>query len=160
MEKVNGKGDTGGMLGTVNAAFHGVSPRDPALLSPTVLAYVGDTIFDLFVRTYYMETTDQTAHGLHVRCASKVCAKAQAAGFFRAEPMLSEEELSIYKRGRNTHLGTVPKNAKIADYRTATGFEALLGYLYLSGRDERLSQIVRAALTDGEQTPDGAPPKP
>lgn len=160
MEKVNGKGDTGGMLGTVNAAFHGVSPRNPALLSPTVLAYVGDTIFDLFVRTYYMETTDQTAHGLHVRCASKVCAKAQAAGFFRVEPMLNEEELSIYKRGRNTHLGTVPKNAKIADYRTATGFEALLGYLYLSGQDERLSQIVRAVLTDGDQAPGGTPLKP
>lgn len=149
MERIGEKGDTGGMLGVVNAAFHGVSPRDPALLSPSVLAYVGDTVYDLFVRTYYLETTDQTAHGLHVRCASKVCAKAQAESFFRVEQMLSDEELSIYKRGRNTHLGSVPKNAKIADYRTATGFEALLGYLYLSNREARLSELVRAALITG-----------
>ncbi|MCE5235672.1 MAG: ribonuclease III domain-containing protein [Clostridiaceae bacterium] len=149
MERIGEKGDAGGMLGAVNAAFHGVSPRDPALLSPSVLAYVGDTVYDLFVRTYYLETTDQTAHGLHVRCAARVCAKAQAESFFRVEQMLSDEELGIYKRGRNTHLGSVPKNAKIADYRTATGFEALLGYLYLSNREARLSELVRAALITG-----------
>ena len=120
MERIGEKGDAGGMLGAVNAAFHGVSPRDPALLSPSVLAYIGDTVYDLFVRTYYLETTDQTAHGLHMSCASRVCARAQAASFFRVEQMLSAEELAIYKRGRNAHLGAVPKNAKIADYRTAT----------------------------------------
>lgn len=152
MEKIGEKGDAGALLDTVNAAFCGVAPRDPALLSPVVLAYLGDTVYDLFVRTYYVETTDQTAHGLHVRCASRVCAKAQAEGFFRAAPMLTEEELSVYKRGRNAHMGSVPKNAKIADYRTATGFEALLGYLYLSKREGRLAEIVRAALLAGGAT--------
>jgi ribonuclease-3 family protein len=146
MEKLCGKDDTGSMLDTVNAAFHGINPRDPALLSPAVLAYIGDTVFDLFVRTYYLETTDQTAHGLHMSSALRVCAKAQAESFFKVEPHLSEQELSVYKRGRNAHLGTVPKNAKIADYRTATGFEALLGYLYLSKQEKRLAEIVRAAL--------------
>ncbi|HWS28834.1 MAG TPA: ribonuclease III domain-containing protein [Clostridia bacterium] len=150
MEKLVGKNDTSGMLETVNAAFHGIDPRDPALLSPAVLAYIGDTVYDLFVRTYYLETTDQTAHGLHMSCTTRVCAKAQAESFFRVEPLLSERELSVYRRGRNAHLGTVPKNAKIADYRTATGFEALLGYLYLSKQEKRLAEIVRAALFASE----------
>ncbi|HWR18881.1 MAG TPA: ribonuclease III domain-containing protein [Clostridia bacterium] len=146
MEKLGEKDEKSGMLNTVNAAFHGINPRNPALLSPTVLAYIGDTVFDLFVRTYYLEATDQTAHGLHVSCASKVCAKAQAEAFFKVEPHLNEQELAVYKRGRNAHLGAVPKNAKITDYRTATGLEALLGYLYLSNQEERLAKIVRMAL--------------
>ncbi len=151
MERINEKGDTSGMLGVVNAAFHGISPRDPALLSPSVLAYIGDTVFDLFVRTYFTLSTDQTAHGLHLSCAGRVCARAQAEGFFRVEPMLTEEELYFYKRGRNAHLGTVPKNAKITDYRVATGFEALLGYLYLSRQDERLTKIISAVLFGGAE---------
>ena len=108
-------------------------PKDPKQLGPLVLAYIGDTIYDLFVRTELVDSTTLTAHGLHIGAAKRVCAKAQAAAF---------------RRGRNAHMGSVPKNAAIIDYRIATGMEALVGYLYLSGKDERLSQLMRIALHD------------
>ncbi|MBR5947802.1 MAG: ribonuclease III [Clostridia bacterium] len=120
---------------------------DPAQLAPLSLAYMGDTVYDLFVRTMLLETTTLTVHGLHQRAAKLVCAKAQAAAFRAIEPLLDEKELSVYRRGRNSHIGTVPKSASIMDYRTATGLEALIGFLYLSGENERLNEIMRLILS-------------
>lgn len=120
--------------------------KDPRQMSPLVLAYIGDAVYDLFVRTLLVECSDATAHGMHMQAAGRVCAAAQAEAFRRIEPHLGEEELAVYKRGRNAHMGTVPKNARIADYRTATGLEALMGYLYLSGQDARMNQLMRLAL--------------
>lgn len=77
--------------------------------------------------------------GLHIGAAKRVCAKAQAAAFRRIEALLTDDESAVFRRGRNAHMGSVPKNAAIIDYRIATGMEALVGYLYLSGKDERLS---------------------
>ena len=124
---------------------------DPAQLAPLSLAYMGDTVYDLFVRTMLLETTTLTVHGLHQRAAKLVCAKAQAAAFRAIEPLLSEKELSVYKRGRNSHIGTVPKSASIMDYRTATGLEALIGFLYLSGENERLNEIMRLILSESAE---------
>ena len=107
---------------------------------------MGDTVYDLFVRTMLLETTTLTAHGLHERAAKLVCAKAQAAAFRLIEPTLTEEELSVFRRGRNSHIGTVPKSASIMDYRIATGLEALIGWLYLSGNDERIRELMAKAL--------------
>ncbi|MDR0840830.1 MAG: Mini-ribonuclease 3 [Christensenellaceae bacterium] len=137
---------TATLFAGVNAAL-GLPGKAPRLLSPLVLAYIGDTVYDLYVRTQLVLSSDAGVHGLHVQSAGRVCAAAQAKALRAVERMLLEDELYIYRRGRNSHMGTVPKHASIADYRTATGFEALLGYLYLSGQDARLSAILRAALT-------------
>ena len=120
--------------------------RDPAQCSPLVLAYIGDTIYDLFVRTILVSAGDLTTHKLHLAAAKHVCAAAQAKAFQKIEPTLCEEELAISRRGRNAHMGTIPKNATIRDYRAATGFETLIGYLYLAGMDERLCTLMNAAI--------------
>ena len=130
----------------------GSGVHDPSQIAPLSLAYMGDTVYDLFVRTLLLETTTLTAHGLHERAAKLVCAKAQAAAFRRIEPMLTEEELGVFRRGRNSHIGTVPKSASIMDYRVATGLEALIGWLYLSGRDERISSLMAEALSGEAST--------
>ena len=148
MEYANETLNPGGLLSLVSAGLPELRRRDPRQMSPLVLAYIGDTVYDLFVRTLLLERSDATAHGMHIEAAKRVCAAAQAEAFRRDEPLLTEEELAVYKRGRNAHMGTVPKNARIADYRAATGLEALLGYLYLSGQDARLASLVRAALAE------------
>ena len=125
--------------------------NDPAQLAPLSLAYIGDTVYDLFVRTMLLETTTLTVHGLHKRAAKLVCAKAQAEAFRAIEPMLGEKELAVYKRGRNSHIGTVPKSASIMDYRTATGLEALIGFLYLSGENGRINEIMRLILSESAE---------
>lgn len=135
-----------------------ISSVSPSQMSPLVLAYIGDTVYDLFVRTMLVESTTLSAHGLHMRAAKLVCAAAQSRTFLRIEQLLSEEEMSVFKRGRNAHMGTVPKNAEIIDYRRATGLEALMGYLYLLGRDERLSELMRAAFGNGDNEPEKANP--
>ncbi|MDO4544430.1 MAG: ribonuclease III domain-containing protein [Clostridia bacterium] len=120
--------------------------QKPSQLPVLSLAYVGDTVYDLFVRTYLVETREVPVHELHLRSSELVCAKGQAAAFFRIEKLLSEEETAIYKRGRNAHSGTVPKNASVGDYRVATGLEALLGYLFLCGEDARINTLMRYAI--------------
>ena len=126
------------MLGLVCAGLPDLRRRDARQVSPLVLAYIGDTIYDLFVRTLLVERTDATAHKMHLQAAKHVCAAAQAEASRRILPLLSEEECTIFKRGRNAHMGTVPKHAQIADYRAATGL--------LSGADTRLAELMRMAL--------------
>lgn len=134
----------------VCAALPPLPDKDPRQTSPLVLAYIGDTLYDLYVRSYCLRKSDAGAHGLHMQAAGMVCASAQAQAFRLVEDMLDEEELSVFKRGRNAHMGTVPKHATIADYRTATGFEALLGYLYLYDRDVRITQIMQRVMAANE----------
>lgn len=137
------------MHNSVMRAFSGLAEKDAAKAAPLVLAYIGDTVYDLYVRTMLIHSTDLTAHGLHMKAIGHVRASAQAAAYRKAEPLLTEEEIAVYKRGRNASISTVPKHAEMADYRAATGFEALVGYLYLCGRDERIAFIMRAALSEG-----------
>ena len=136
------------LIDGVRSALPDASGRDAALLSPLVLAYIGDTVYDLYVRTHLVLTHDGTAHTLHMMAAKRVCARAQAEAFRRIEGELTGEELSVFKRGRNAHMGTVPKHASISDYRAATGVEALFGFLYLQGRDERLETLMSLALKE------------
>ncbi len=126
--------------------------REPSQLSPLVLAYVGDTVYDLFVRTMLVNNSDATVHGMHVRAAEYVCAAAQAAASERVSPLLNEKEQAIFRRARNAHIGTIPKNASIGAYRAATGLEAVVGYLYLLGEDERLKELMRTILERDAQT--------
>lgn len=140
------------LVGSVSGAFAktAVSHSDPTQLGPLVLAYIGDTVFDLYVRTELVLSTGLTAHGLHMAAAKRVCASAQAESFRRVEPMLTEEELAVYRRGRNGHMGTIPRNASIGDYRSATGLEAVIGWLYLKGNDARINELMSAMLSGAE----------
>lgn len=122
--------------------------RAPTQIAPLSLALVGDTVYDLYVRTLLVSTRDGTPHTLHLLAAKYVCAAGQAAAFRRIEHMLTEQELGVYKRGRNAHSGTVPKNASVADYHTASGFESLLGWLYLNDSNARLNELMRAAIQE------------
>ncbi|MEA5058531.1 MAG: ribonuclease III domain-containing protein [Candidatus Pelethousia sp.] len=146
--KHENQGDT--LLSRIRAAL-GLPEKDPRQLSPLVLAYVGDTVYDLYVRTRLILSSDATAHGLHMQATRLVCAWAQAAALHAIVDTLSEDELAVYKRGRNSHMGTVPKNAAIQDYRAATGLEALLGYLYLRGQDARLTELMALILPPKEE---------
>ncbi len=116
----------------------------PALYSPLVLAYIGDGVYELYVRSRLIEEhSDMPPHKLHVLSSAHVKAKAQSRAMVIVETILTEEELAIYKRGRNAKSATVPKNADVTEYRRATGFEALIGYLYLKGDTGRLDEIMK-----------------
>lgn len=131
----------------IASAYDGGAGRDVKEAAPLALAFIGDTVYDLYVRTHLLDTLSATPHKLHLAAAKCVCAAGQAAAFRRVEAELTQEELTQYKRGRNAHSGTLPKNASVADYHTASGFEALIGWLYLSGQDARMTQLMRRALS-------------
>ncbi len=123
------------------------------MLNPLVLAYIGDTIYDLFVRTYIIAMEDGTVHKLNNMAIRYVNASSQCSALHSIEEALTDEEKNIVRRGRNVKSNTVPKNADIGEYRWATGLEALLGYLYLTGEKERLFYIMELIL--GEESGDG-----
>lgn len=108
------------------------------MIPPLTLAYIGDSVYELYIRERLLSMGVTNVHLMHDRAINYVKAKAQAEGLRRIMDILTEEELDIVKRGRNAKSYTVPKNANIQDYRHATGLEALLGYLYLKRDNERL----------------------
>ena len=114
--------------------------------SPLTLAFLGDCVFDLIIRTVIVERGNRTAESLHKKKSVVVKAQTQARMAELLLPSLSEEELAVYKRGRNAKSYSTAKNASVSDYRKATGFEALLGYLYLQDMEERIIQLVKTAL--------------
>lgn len=120
-----------------------VSPRQ---LSPLVLAYIGDSIFDLVVKTKIVTAGNTQVNKMNRAASSIVKAESQSKMIGYLEDKLTEEEGSVYKRGRNAKSYTSAKNASISDYRRATGFEALMGYLYLSGQYERMCELIKDAL--------------
>lgn len=113
---------------------------NPNLLSPSVLAFVGDGVYGLLVRTYLAEVNRPSGE-LHRLSVKLVNATAQAEAFRLIEARLSEKEMSVFKRGRNFHTGNTPKNSTGGEYHTATGLETLFGFLYLSGQKERVSEL-------------------
>lgn len=121
--------------------------KKPSQYSPLVLAYIGDSVYEVYVRSRVIEEhEDMPAYKLHRQSIEYVKAHAQSNSMEVLESLLSEKELAVYKRGRNAKSATVPKNADLTDYRRATGFEALVGYLYLSGENERLEEIMKIAF--------------
>lgn len=114
-------------------------------LPPLTLAYVGDAVYELYVRVALAEGGLTRTNSMHKQAVSRVRAQAQASILRSLLPTLSEEELSIAKRGRNAKGGSVPKGASVADYRLATGFEAMVGYLFLSGRESRIKELLDEA---------------
>ena len=117
-------------------------------LSPVTLAYVGDSVYELLVRTFTVAQGNVPAKELHRRSvALSNCAFQAKALRCVLEPLFTLEEADICRRGRNAHVGHVPKNAQVADYHAATALECLFGYLYLSGRQDRLAAFFEA-VTD------------
>ncbi|MDY3972237.1 MAG: ribonuclease III domain-containing protein [Clostridia bacterium] len=120
--------------------------KKPSQFSPLALAYIGDGVYELFVRTKVIEEHENMpANKLHKKTVQYVKAHAQANSIDAMLPHLTEDETAVYKRGRNAKSNTTPKNADMADYRKATGFEALIGFLYLSGENERLHELMNIA---------------
>lgn len=114
---------------------------DVNMLSPLNLAFVGDTVFDLFVRETLVCQANRPVNKLHQKATRLVKASSQARAVERIKDSLTQEEQSIIRRGRNAHTNHKAKNMTEADYHTATGLEALFGYLYLKGEIERLREI-------------------
>lgn len=114
-------------------------------LSPLVLAYVGDSIYDLLVRTHITKKNINIKN-LHINSIKYVSAKAQSELINKVYDNLTEEEIEIFKRGRNAKSHTVPKNQELSDYKRATGLEALFGYLYLLNRHKRLVEIFEEMI--------------
>ena len=107
-------------------------------------------MFELLVRERLAAQGSMPAHILHKKAVKKVCAVAQARGYDRVEPLLTDEELGILKRGRNANSTHVPRSCDPSDYRKATGVEALFGYLYLTGQTERIEELFAIIFQEGE----------
>ncbi len=123
---------------------------NPNLYSPLTLAYIGDAVYELYIRTYIMHSVNMPVSKLHKASTRYVSAKAQANIIKKIMDSLTEEEISAYKRGRNAHSYTSAKNADIIDYRMATGLEALIGYVYTKKDTERLEEIMLMCIKAAE----------
>ena len=116
------------------------------LMSPLVWAYVGDSVYELFIRSHLVETTKLKPHKLHIETIKYVKAKAQADILEKLQDNLTDKEKEIVRRTRNTENHHLPKNADPADYMHATAFEGLIGYLYLSDQKERIEEILKMCI--------------
>ena len=130
----------------------GLEEQDLRTYSPLTLAYIGDAIFELVVRTVLVERKNTQAEKLHKAATKIVKAETQALLIEAVKDDLTEEELAVYKRGRNAKAVTLAKNATMSEYRRATGFEALMGYLYLKGDMERMIKLIRLGVEKAEVT--------
>ena len=133
----------------LNEQFHR-EDVDIRTYSPLTLAYIGDAIYDLLIRTLLVEKGNTQVNKLHKRASSLVKAEKQSQMIEILELHFTKEEEQIYKRGRNAKSFTSAKNASIADYRRATGFEAVMGYLYLTGKYHRMIDLVKLGLEPGK----------
>ena len=120
--------------------------QEVKLMNPLVWAYVGDCIYELYIRTFLINTTKMKVHELHVKASTYVKASSQAKILKNVENELTEEEKDIVRRARNTQNHHLPKNANPADYMYATAFEGLIGYLYLTKNFKRLKEILQKSL--------------
>lgn len=120
-------------------------PDEARLMQPSVLAFIGDAVFNLFIRERLIMNKKGTSHQLHILATDYVKASSQSKISKALMDNFTEEEAYIFRRGRNAKSTTIPKNAEVQDYKYATGFEALLGYLYLTKQNERLYQLMEQA---------------
>jgi len=115
-------------------------------VSPSVLAYIGDAVFELYVRLYVASRTSSKSGVMHKKVITYVRAQAQANAIRVLAPELTEDEASVFRRGKNSNPGSMAKNASPADYKYATGLEAVLGYLYLTDQKARLDFLLQKIL--------------
>ena len=116
------------------------------MISPLTWAYVGDAVYELFIRNYLVNTTNLKPHKLHIETIKYVKAKSQANILEKLDNFLTETEKEIVRRGRNTKNHHLPKNADVNDYMYSTAFEALIGYLYLNKEEKRLEEILEKCI--------------
>ncbi len=128
----------------------GLSKEDIMMMSPLQLAYLGDACYELMVRTFLLHK-DLSVNRLHRETIKFVKADAQAHYVHKLDEILNEKEKSIVRKGRNTKTKTNPKNADLIDYKYATGFEALMGYLYLTNQDKRLEEIFNFIIENKDR---------
>jgi ribonuclease-3 family protein len=136
-------------IGLTDAILAGLSlsESNPRQLSPLVLAYIGDCVYDLVIKTYLLDKKgNMPVNKLNRMASNLVKAQTQSELIGIIEDKLNDDELAVYKRGRNAKSYTSAKNASIGDYRRATGFEALVGYLYLDRQYARMVELVHEAL--------------
>lgn len=145
MEESLNKATKCSILADIQAFFPG-KKQDVRSYSPLALAYIGDAIYDLIIRTVVVERANRPANELHHITVGFVSASAQAKIADALMESLTEEEQSVFRRGRNSKPHTMAKNASAGDYLKATGFEAVLGYLYLSDRMDRMLELVKTGI--------------
>ncbi len=131
--------------GEISEQFH-LPGGDMRTYSPLALAYVGDAIYELVIRSVVLGTKELTVNHLHQKTTALVKASAQKELYQAIQEELTEEEQSVFRRGRNAKSFSVAKNASVNDYRVATGLEALCGFWYLTGQTERLLSMLRKGL--------------
>ncbi len=135
----------GGLLEQIKEIF-ACKEQDVRAYSPLTLAYIGDAIYDLVIRSVVVERANRSANDLHKKTVRYVKAEAQSIMIQALQPELTADEEAVYKRGRNAKSYTAAKNASLGDYRKATGFEALVGYLYLTNQTDRLLYLVKRGI--------------
>lgn len=133
------------LLGKIKKEFE-CKEVDVRAYSPLTLAYVGDAVYEVVIRTIIAERANRAANELHKRAVKYVQAGAQAAMITALQEILTEDEMAVFKRGRNAKSNTSAKNASITDYRKATGFEALIGFLYLTDQMDRVLYLVKEGI--------------
>ncbi len=132
--------------------FHDSYQSDPRLLPVSALAYIGDSVYELHTRLKMLAVTQGKSKGIHRQTIAKVNATAQSDAAHRLLDRLTEEELLVFKRGRNAHTRSMAKNAAAADYQTATGLETLIGFLFLMKREDRLDELF--SIIDADDSSD------
>lgn len=125
-----------------------LSPDEIRAISSIGLAHIGDGVYELLVRTWLCAHGKATGKGLHRATVELVCAPKQAALCEKLLPLLTEEELAVFKRGRNANVHSIPQHASRAQYQQATALEALLGWLYLNGRRQRINQLFNVMMEE------------
>ena len=132
----------------MQSLFPQLSEREVNQLNMLALAHVGDAVYELLVRSMLCREKNAAVVKLHRLTVEKVRAEAQAEAVKKILPLLSEDELAVYKRGRNTKVNSAPHHAEIAQYHAATGLEALFGWLYLQGKTERVEALFNALMEE------------
>ncbi|WP_152395428.1 Mini-ribonuclease 3 [Paenibacillus guangzhouensis] len=125
--------------------------KKPQLMNPIVLAYIGDAIYEVAIRQYLISQPNQRPHHLHRQATQYVSAKAQCKFLGLWMPLLTEEEQDVVRQGRNAKSGSIPKNADVLEYRHATAFECLVGFLYYNKHMDRLQYLIGLAIEQSQQ---------
>jgi len=148
MTDINTKDEKNENVNNIESLFNiykeqlGIKEINPANYSPLVLAYLGDAVYEVIIRLMIVSKGNMQVNKMHNESKKYVNAKAQAKVFYNIKPLLTDEEASAFRRGRNAKSNTVPKNANVSDYRTATGFEALIGYLTMKKSYLRIMELI------------------
>jgi len=120
--------------------------KQPKLIPPIVLAYIGDALYEVAVRQYLISKPNLRPHHLHRSATKMVSAKAQSKIVTHLDALLTDDERDVVRQGRNAKSGSVPKNADVLEYRHATAFEALIGYLYYTKQNERMDELIELSI--------------